>query len=212
MYKFSEYVLRRDEVNFNPNLGRVLPQSVRGNVDFSLPTAAMKTGAAALQGMGTLAGGMVAALSGVPVTIAAMQDAKTRFERAQRYILPYLAKDKGMRDRVLQKVDSALAFLDSNKDTGVVGGGGLPVVQMGGVHGGVGSALWRGLSTSFRNLYDTLLNRSNKTVPFLKMLDQFKVMFESLGEMSKEVAYGKLRAFKQAAEVGSTYIDPDTMR
>lgn len=213
MYKFSEYVLRRDEVNFNPNLGRVLPQSVRSNVNFSLPTAAMKTGAAALQGIGTLAGGMVAALSGVPVTIAAMQDAKTRFERAQAYILPYLVKDEGMRARVMQKVDSALAFLQSNKDTGVVGGSDeLPAVQMGGVHSGVGSALWRGLTTSFKNLYDTLLNRSNKAGPFLKMLDQFKVMFESLGEMSKEVAYGKLRAFKQAAEVGSTYIDPDTMR
>jgi len=210
MYKFREYVSKRDEVNYNPNLGKVLPQSVRGNVDFSIPTAAMKTGAAALQGVGTLAGGMVAALSGVPVTIQAMQDAKTRFERAQRYILPYLAKDEGMRARVLQKVDSALAFLQSNQDKGVISGGeGLPDVGMGGVHGGVGSALWKGLSATFKNLYDTLLNRSNRAGPFL---EQFKVMFESLGEMTKEVAYGKLRAFKQAAEVGSTYIDPDTMR
>jgi hypothetical protein len=155
---------------------------------------------------------MVAALSGVPMTIAAMQSAKTRFEKAQGYMLPYMAKDEGMRARVLQKVDAALAFLQSNKNVGVVGGGGLPSVEMGGVHRGVGSALWSGLKATFSNLYDTLLNRSNKTVPFMKFLEQFKIMLESLGEMTKEVAYGKLRAFKQAAEVGSTYIDPDTMR
>lgn len=213
MYRFKEWLSRRDEVSYNPNLGNVLPNAVQQNQDFSLPTAAMKTGAAALQGVGALAGGMVAALSGIPVTIQAMQGAKARFERAQGYVLNYLLKNPQGKDFLLSKVDEVLAFLESNKDTGVISGGGnLPAVNMGGVHGGTTAALWRGISTSFRNLYDTLMNKSNYDVAYKKFLDQYKVMFESLGEMTKEVAYGKLRAFKQAASRPDNYIDPDTMK
>lgn len=212
MLKFSEYVSRRDEASYNPNLGNILPNVIKQNQDFSVPTAAMKTGAAALQGVGALAGGMVAALSGVPVTIMAMQGAKARFERAQSYVLNYLMKNPQAKDSILSKVNEALTYLQSNQDKGVVSGAGaLPAVSMGGVHG-FGSALWKGISTSFRNLYDTLLNKSNYDVSFKKFLDQYKVMFESLGEMTKEVAYGKLRAFKQAAEKSDNFIDPDTRK
>lgn len=192
MYSFKDYIKRRDEVNYNPNLGNILPNSIRQNVDFSIPTAAMKTGAAALQGVGTLAGGMIAALSGIPVTIASMQSAKTRFERAQRYILGYLQNRPGMKQLVLGKVNEALGFLENNQDIGYV------------PHG-FGGAIWNGIKASFGNLYDTLMNKNVSP-----LLGQLKIMLESLGQMNKEVAYGKLMAFKQAAEVGETYIDPDT--
>lgn len=211
MYKFHEYVLRRDEINYNPNLGNMLPNSVRQNVDFSLPTAALKTGAAALQGVGTLAGGMVAALSGIPVTVQAMQGAQVQFERAQNYVLNYLMKNPQSREGILGKVEEALAYLSSNQNKGVISGGeNLPAVGMGGEHGGTNAAIWKGIAASFRNLYDTLLNKSNYSVAFKKFLDQYKVMFESLGQMTKEVAYGRLRAFKQAVERSDNYIDPDS--
>jgi len=206
MYKFNEYVLRRDETSMNPLDYTALrssgkdgnPESTLVNkvgVPFGLPIAAMSGGLPIASGL-----------------INAMRAARSMAYRAAYNILDYLHNHPDLKVQVLNVIKRMADKLDKGSHMGVVHGDGLPTVNAQGhssTIGEIGAAVWKGITTSAVNMFDTIFGPRDAVVgtddrATLKFKKDYRVFFQELGTLSPREAFPLLKNFEHVLNLGGT--------
>jgi hypothetical protein len=210
MQTFAEYVVRRDEASFN--VTDYTP--MKDNPDSWI-----------YKGLGAAAGVAPAAASGlVPATIGVMKafrGSKSRAYGAAAAILDYINKNESWRGPILNNIRQAVKAVESvgyeskepkaGRAMGVVGGGEFPSVNTAGYSklADIGSAVWKGVMTSARNVADTLFGSSGITTGnLMKFKEAFTILFQAIGQLPPRVAHPLLKNLEQAlVRRGGTWRD-----
>jgi hypothetical protein len=195
MYKFNEYVLRRDEVSFNILDKTPLRSSGHGGnpdstivnkvgVPFGLPIAGIS--------------GIVPAATGI---INAMRAAKSRAYGAAHTILDYLHIKPDLKGQIVDVIAKVIKKLEGGSHMGIVRAGtGTPTVDSGGhsTFGEIGAAVWNGIATSAVNMFDTIFGPRDVVVDSatLNFKKAYRVFFEQLGKLTPSEAFPLIKNFE----------------
>jgi hypothetical protein len=90
---------------------------------------------------------------------------------------------------------------------GVVSGGALPTVNpySHSTLKDVGAALWKGITTSAMNLFDTLFGpRASNDKSFLGFREVYKSFFQALGSLPRDKAFPLLKNFAHVLSLHGT--------